>query len=530
MNTSGNNTLYTDKRFVGIGTSNVEEDDSHGWSRVLQIKHPENCKIITSCDNNNVILGSYAHETGGNSTGSGSIGTESNHPLRILTNYTERIRITETGNIGIGTSSPSQKLDVNGNINFSGNLYKSGSILTLSNYSDSSTLISDTTFVSNLYDKLHDNEINIYDTIKNGCSTVSFSIRGSNYTCSGSFITFDSSDLQYGLFMTAAHCVMEVSGTSVLTTTELYVTNPITGNYTKVDVNNIYYDGIADVAIIKTNIDFSSNSTYPLQLSSVTPQTGDICFLCGNPGGLDNISLSQGFIRDARFYENGGYQVPESLYIDTPGIGGNSGSPILNKNGKIIGIFTFGSSATGRETFGGGSNLTVLNKTLPILKTQAINGDSNKRNTDKYYIGVDYWTQANAPFTWKSYYGNATTFPNQGVRIYAVTSSISPFRNVLGYLDILLSATINGVEYKFGELSDQYPPGMLLYQDNASIQIKYLDYSDNNTEKTANITLVTYASLGESYAYLDAPLSTGSDGSETRNNEITKNIDFPINI
>ena len=390
--------------------------------------------------------------------------------------------------------------------------------------------MNDTTFVSNLYDKLHDNEINIYDTIKNGCSTVSFSIRGSNYTCSGSFITFDSSDLQYGLFMTAAHCVMEVSGTSVLTTTELYVTNPITGNYTKVDVNNIYYDGIADVAIIKTNIDFSSNSTYPLQLSSVTPQTGDICFLCGNPGGLDNISLSQGFIRDARFYENGGYQVPESLYIDTPGIGGNSGSPILNKNGKIIGIFTFGSSATGRETFGGGSNLNVLNKTLPVLKTQAISGSSNKRNTDKYYIGLDYWTQANAPFTWKSYYGNATTFPNQGVRIYAVTSNISPFRNVLGYLDILLSATINGVEYKFGELSDQYPPGMLLYQDNASIQIKYLDYSDNNTEKTANITLVTYASLGESYAYLDAPLSTGSDGSETRNNEITKNIDFPINI
>ena len=427
------------------------------------------------------------------------------------------VTINNFGNMGIGTTNPSQKLDVNGNINFTGDLYKSGSVLTLSDYSDSSDLVNNNTFVSNLYDKLHDNEINIYDTIKNACSTVSFSIGGSNYTCSGSFITFNNSDLQYGLFMTAAHCVMEVSGTNVLPTTELYVTNPMTGNYTKVDVNKIYYDGVADVALIRTNIDFSSNSSYPLQLSTVTPQTGDICFLCGNPGGLDNVSLSQGFIRDARFYENGGYQVPESLYIDTPGIGGNSGSPILNKNGKVIGIFTFGSSTTGMETFGGGSNLSVLNSTLPILKTQAISGSSNKRNTDKYYMGLDYWTQKNAPFTWKAYYGNASTFPNQGVRIYTVTSSISPFDGVLGYLDILLSATIDGTEYKFGELPNQYPPGIMLYASNPSITIKYLDYSDSYNEKTASISLVTYASLGSSYAYLDAPLNTGASDRSPEN-------------
>ena len=530
------NTIYTTKRYIGMGTkfkSNTSSVINNGnWGQVMELNGTSSTKSLVTCTRNGVILGSYAHYIKG-----GVIGTETNHPLSIIINSNEKMRITTDGNIGIGTRNPSQKLDVNGNINFTGDLYKSGSVLTLSNYSDSSTLVNDSTFVSNLqnkfvndtdyvsdlYDKLHDNEINIYDTIKNGCSTVSFSLRGSNYTCSGSFITFDSSDLQYGLFMTAAHCVMEVNGTTVTITNELYVTNPITGDYTKIDVDKIYYDGVADVALIRTGIDFSSNSSYPLQLSTVTPQTGDICFLCGNPGGLDNVSLSQGFIRDARFYENGGYQVPESLYIDTPGIGGNSGSPILNKNGKIIGIFTFGSSTTGMETFGGGSNLTVLNKTLPVLKTQAISGSSNKRNTDKYYIGLDYWTQSNAPFTWKSYYGNASTFPNQGVRIYAVTSGISPFNGVLGYLDILLSATIDGVEYKFGELTDQYPPGMLLYQDNASIQIKYLDYDDSYTEKTASISLVTYNDIGNSYAYLDAPLNTGAS---TRNPENVQQLCF----
>jgi hypothetical protein len=39
------------------------------------------------------------------------------------TNVTERMRIDAGGNVGIGTSSPSQKLDVNGNVNIDGTLY-----------------------------------------------------------------------------------------------------------------------------------------------------------------------------------------------------------------------------------------------------------------------------------------------------------------------------------------------------------------------------------------------------------------------
>ena len=58
---------------------------------------------------------------------------------------------------------------------------------------------------------------------------------------------------------------------------------------------------------------------------------------------------------------------------------------------------------------------------------------------------------------------------------------------------------------------------MLYKPTSPSITIKYLDYSDSYTEKTASISLVTYASLGPSYDYLDAPLSTGSSGRDPEN-------------
>ena len=43
------------------------------------------------------------------------IGSQTNHPFLFLTNNTERMRIDSSGNVGIGTASPDQKLVVSGN-------------------------------------------------------------------------------------------------------------------------------------------------------------------------------------------------------------------------------------------------------------------------------------------------------------------------------------------------------------------------------------------------------------------------------
>ena len=54
-----------------------------------------------------------------------SFGTTTNHPLAFDTNNTERMRILATGAVGIGTSSPAAKLDVNGDYQGAGNIITS---------------------------------------------------------------------------------------------------------------------------------------------------------------------------------------------------------------------------------------------------------------------------------------------------------------------------------------------------------------------------------------------------------------------
>lgn len=53
---------------------------------------------------------------GGNNHIAAVFGTQSNTPTMFFTNNTERMRITAAGNVGIGTSSPTQTLTVNGTI------------------------------------------------------------------------------------------------------------------------------------------------------------------------------------------------------------------------------------------------------------------------------------------------------------------------------------------------------------------------------------------------------------------------------
>ncbi|MES2458833.1 MAG: hypothetical protein V4594_24990 [Bacteroidota bacterium] len=88
---------------AGIGTSNT--------TNRFTVAQNSGANTYLSVQNNTVgtIFGAAG-------VSFGVAGTSTNHDFTLYTNLTEKMRITTTGNIGIGTATPSEKLSVNGNI------------------------------------------------------------------------------------------------------------------------------------------------------------------------------------------------------------------------------------------------------------------------------------------------------------------------------------------------------------------------------------------------------------------------------
>lgn len=94
---------------VGIGTT----DFTYGK---LAVKDPDYAAISIQSSDASGVVGALA----ANGTNELRLTTVSSHPLVLMTNNTSRMRITATGNVGIGTQSPTEILDVAGNVKATG--------------------------------------------------------------------------------------------------------------------------------------------------------------------------------------------------------------------------------------------------------------------------------------------------------------------------------------------------------------------------------------------------------------------------
>ena len=86
---------------VGIGTASIY--NPQGWHRVVDVVGTSHARLNVR-SSGGVVAGVFSHDdwVGPRAV----IGTESNHPLTLATNYTHRLTISPDGNVGIGTTVP----------------------------------------------------------------------------------------------------------------------------------------------------------------------------------------------------------------------------------------------------------------------------------------------------------------------------------------------------------------------------------------------------------------------------------------
>jgi type II secretory pathway pseudopilin PulG len=140
--TNGNNINNTNTGNVGIGTSTP--------GAPLEINKSQNAGTSLVVDNSYTTAGNAAFSgvwfkqgganrffvgtiNDGNTTQVGGPGgvqfwNYANGPTVFSNNNAERMRITGAGNVGIGTTNPQAKLDVQGNVSVTGNISATGNI------------------------------------------------------------------------------------------------------------------------------------------------------------------------------------------------------------------------------------------------------------------------------------------------------------------------------------------------------------------------------------------------------------------
>jgi hypothetical protein len=109
--TLGNSLIYDNGTNIGIGTASPT--DFGGSYRVLDVLGTNAMSITRSS-------GGVIGQVNAAGTDALYIGTRSNHNVNLTANNSNVLTLTSGGNVGIGTTSPANKLSVNGNIETTG--------------------------------------------------------------------------------------------------------------------------------------------------------------------------------------------------------------------------------------------------------------------------------------------------------------------------------------------------------------------------------------------------------------------------
>jgi S1-C subfamily serine protease len=268
-------------------------------------------------------------------------------------------------------------------------------------------------------------------------------------------------------------------------------------------------DGVGDIGVLKIDMTDPFNvNNHPLTNQRYLPflekaKTGELAYVLGYPLGTDLSSFSMGIVRNERFVAPSLFIPFNVVLITSPAYQGNSGSPIVNVDGEVMGLLTFVYYANEQtfESIGGGPSSSIVSYVADRLiqadKAKLDGGpipayfDRNSLKFRKGYLGFE-----NSKVVWFSDIPSLTSkynFPHKTpIGFRGNLKDTSPLKGVLGSKDIIVR--IDGKD--IGALPNQTAPGDILWRKvpGETVTIEYYPFNgDSYGElKTVSVDLLEY--------------------------------------
>lgn len=343
----------------------------------------------------------------------------------------------------------------------------------------------------------------LYDSIKDAVVMISVN---QSWQGTGFFVSKD------GYIVTAAHVISEPVDEkdekgAIQAAKDIFVL--VGPHYDVYKCRVVGIDGVGDIGVLKIDMDDSFNvNNYPITDQRYLPflekaKTGELAYVLGYPLGTDLSSFSMGIVRNERFVAPSLFIPFNVVLITSPAYQGNSGSPIVNVDGDVIGLLTFVYYANEQtfESIGGGPSSSIVSYVAEKLITadkmkndgMAVPAyfDRNSLKFRKGYLGFEsskvIWFSDIPTLTKKYNFPHKTPIGFRG--------NVGPFSPLKGFIsnkDIIVR--IDGKD--IGALPNQTAPGDILWRKipGEKVQIEYypMEGYEYGPLKTIDITLLEY--------------------------------------
>lgn len=330
---------------------------------------------------------------------------------------------------------------------------------------------------------------NLYDSIKDAVVMISVN---QSWQGTGFFVSDD------GYIVTAAHVISEPVNEkdekgAIQPAKDIFVL--VSPHYDVYRCRVVGIDGVGDIGVLKIEMNDPFNAkNKPIENQRFLPflekaKTGELAYVLGYPLGTDLSSFSMGIVRNERFVAPSLFIPFNVVLITSPAYQGNSGSPIVNVDGDVIGLLTFVYFANEQtfESIGGGPSSSIVSyvaERLIAADKLKQNGqpipayfDKNSLKFRKGYLGFE-----NSKVVWFSDIPTLTTkynFPHKTpIGFRGNLNNGSPLRGILGSKDIIIR--MDGKE--IGALPNQTAPGDILWRKvpGEKINIEYYPFESNS--------------------------------------------------